>query len=273
MKLYKYVPFERLDILKNRMIRFTQISDFNDPFDLHPSFDLASAADIAALPKAEDGNGRIMPADFLQKLIAVSIPEIQRIQAANQAPGAAYLIDNNRVAHSFYDSKWGILSLTEKPNNILMWSHYADAHKGFVIQFDTDNSYFANAGLRKVEYSQERMILSASSIHNSDVLYRKSLDWAYENEWRVVKELSDHDSIIDERIYLFKCPLEVITGIIVGVNMPHERKVDLMNLCQDFGITIYQTALDKNTFSINIVPTIDGSSDPDNLVFRACHAR
>ena len=31
-----------------------------------------------------------------------------------------------------------LVCLSEKYNNILMWAHYADNHRGFVIEYDTD---------------------------------------------------------------------------------------------------------------------------------------
>jgi hypothetical protein len=36
MRLYKYVAPGRVDILANRLIRLTQITDFNDPFEVVP---------------------------------------------------------------------------------------------------------------------------------------------------------------------------------------------------------------------------------------------
>jgi hypothetical protein len=36
MSLYKYVPPERLDVLRNLRIRFTQPGAQNDPFELRP---------------------------------------------------------------------------------------------------------------------------------------------------------------------------------------------------------------------------------------------
>src|SRR5207302_2679902 len=36
----------------------------------------------------------------------------------------------------------GVLCLTEVPDSQLMWSHYAGSHKGFVIEFDSQHSYF-----------------------------------------------------------------------------------------------------------------------------------
>jgi hypothetical protein len=39
MSLYKYVPSERLDVLRNLRIRFTQPSAQNDPFEFRPLVD------------------------------------------------------------------------------------------------------------------------------------------------------------------------------------------------------------------------------------------
>ena len=39
MILYKYLTTERLDVLRNREIRFTQPAALNDPFELNPFFD------------------------------------------------------------------------------------------------------------------------------------------------------------------------------------------------------------------------------------------
>lgn len=39
MGIFKYATFERIDILSNAHIRFTQPSSFNDPFELLPYFE------------------------------------------------------------------------------------------------------------------------------------------------------------------------------------------------------------------------------------------
>ena len=35
-------------------------------------------------------------------------------------------------------SQRGVACFTTELNNILMWSHYADGHKGFCLEFDTN---------------------------------------------------------------------------------------------------------------------------------------
>ena len=53
--LYKYCDLARgLSILHKSRIRLTQPSDFNDPFELHPEFQLMSKEDIAALGSARE---------------------------------------------------------------------------------------------------------------------------------------------------------------------------------------------------------------------------
>ncbi|TOC13300.1 hypothetical protein CGJ90_24575, partial [Vibrio parahaemolyticus] len=38
-------------------------------------------------------------------------------------------------------SSFGICSLSKTFENILMWSHYADNHKGFVVEFETPTNF------------------------------------------------------------------------------------------------------------------------------------
>lgn len=52
MPIYKYVTEERIDILQNAHIRFTQPSEFNDPFELNPYF--KSFANIDFIDKSVD---------------------------------------------------------------------------------------------------------------------------------------------------------------------------------------------------------------------------
>src|ERR1700730_18357385 len=40
------------------------------------------------------------------------------------------------------DKKGGILSLSEPATNTLMWSHYADGGRDFLIEFDPKHSWF-----------------------------------------------------------------------------------------------------------------------------------
>ncbi len=43
----------------------------------------------------------------------------------------------------------GILSLSEFPDHELIWTHYADTHRGLVLCFDEQHTLFQPASLRK----------------------------------------------------------------------------------------------------------------------------
>lgn len=88
-------------------------------------------------------------------------------------------------------SQIGILFLTESNDDLLMWSHYASNHTGVCIGLDSDKEPFDSA--QTVEYTADRLLTTANVAALSDeelvrqILFRKSRQWAYEREWRVVK--------------------------------------------------------------------------------------
>jgi len=290
--LYKYVTFDRKDILENRLIRFTQPGCFNDPFEMHPSFDLMSKADLAALPDAPHQEGveapkmKLLTPEALNAMFTALMPGIQRAIRATVAGQGACALDNNLIARSVFDEKYGIFCLTDLPNNLLMWAHYANSHKGLVIQFDETHEFFQTTatdnpetGLRKVEYSNQRPVLSYSTIESPAIFYRKSTDWSYENEWRFIKPLAQATKVIDAPIYplhLFSLPVSAITGVILGATMPHEHSQQIFEICSRSElqhVTIYQVQLNDITFQLDIHPPLDGKVDPSALAGRVRSAR
>jgi hypothetical protein len=173
MSLYKYVvPHLWENILKDGFIRFTQPSDFNDPFEMQPYFEYVETEsnirkEIQDLLDSESGkemwnaglqiNYSGIPAEARGGLtfeshkkrvedgIRENIPEILIVaeQIINQMSNK----DGQLIAavrdQFLLINKWiGVLSLTEKRDNLLMWAHYAQNHQGFVIEFDDTHEYF-----------------------------------------------------------------------------------------------------------------------------------
>lgn len=123
----------------------------------------------------------------------------------------------------------GVLSLTQKPDNLLMWSHYADSHKGFCIGFNSEHSFFNRKRsekdefyyLRKVEYLEERPTKLMVDMDGTDIFLLKSDVWKYEKEWRMCAVLSDADEVknsILPAVHLFRFPPDAIDEVIIGAN-------------------------------------------------------
>lgn len=288
--LYKYFPLERSEFLSNRLLRFTQPGDFNDPFELHPSADLMSRADIAALPPAPghegpDGRMRVLTPEAMQAMLNAFLPGIQKQMARHAVHGGTFLIDNNRAAQSTFDSKFGILCLSEVADSLLMWAHYASNHRGFVVQFDETHPFFSGTefegqslSLTKVDYSPERPVVSYSSINAPHLYYRKSLEWSYEQEWRLIKPLSAASKIVSRKdfpVHFYEIPPEALRGVILGCAMPHEIRTRLFEvLAQNLAhATIFQTALSRDTYTLEIHPPLDGKLPPGALIGKICEAR
>lgn len=77
-----------------------------------------------------------------------------------------------------------ICSLSRDPNNELMWSHYAEGHKGVVIGVEVNRNQYA---VRPVEYDGLHQV-GLHNFHSDsaiDVLSHKLNVWRYEDEVRV----------------------------------------------------------------------------------------
>ena len=86
----------------------------------------------------------------------------------------------------------GVSCFSEEINNILMWSHYADKHKGFCIEFNKSYRPFSMAetilyGTNMPEYD----FFSDDDIKHKQFFYYKSDHWKYEKELRIVTDKSN----------------------------------------------------------------------------------
>lgn len=120
----------------------------------------------------------------------------------------------------------GMLSLSESPDNILMWSHYADGHRGLCIKCDVSQFPEVDDKLHKVNYEEEypRVTEYLHAMKHGDneaamrlLFTRKSKHWKYEDEWRYIRFFADGMEEIASQPVSF--PLDAITGVIFGCAM------------------------------------------------------
>lgn len=175
MILYKYFPPEKGEaFLDNPRLNFTPATFFNDPFEVRGTYPIPSNSKTVKKWKE---------------------------------------YTDNIYRHNYY-----ILSLTRSPLNTLMWSHYSNSHTGYVIGINTNLDALLNiktctipVQFGNVIYTKTKpqYLLSSDtpagddlrydfrnySLENSERLSRfflyKSLEWAYEEEVRVVKLLGN----------------------------------------------------------------------------------
>ena len=113
----------------------------------------------------------------------------------------------------------GMLCLSEKRHDILMWSHYADGHTGFCLEFDREGfkswNFCEPIQYRKAYPTCKQFIdkIESKALHQIFLL-RKSEHWKYEKEWRVIVNCENPAN------RTLKFLDELLTGIILGCQMP-----------------------------------------------------
>lgn len=145
------------------------------------------------------------PYDCYKHLLTFSPTEEQLIEYARRTllPGEKldqttnFILKNPRLVPEAYlstidsvlDSQ-GICCLTTNYRNTLMWSHYANHHKGVCLGFETHrdlDSFF----VAKVRYTDDFVPRNYFEDYEHSamiMLTTKSKDWEYEQEYRLVNE-------------------------------------------------------------------------------------
>lgn len=257
---YKYCEPDRNDVLQNGMIRFTQPADFNDPFEASPNF---------------SGNRPDLDNTLLAQYLRDAEPCTPQVRLQRLADGAQNTACLRRQFALDYPAKLSehfvVLCLSRSRGNLLMWAHYTDCHRGFVIGFDTDSEFFkrgAFGGLREVTYANIRdrapekdgryATQEELDSYNSSVFFTKSCDWAYEKELRIVRHPQEADCVPGKLngwdICLFRFPLEAVREVIVGARMTEDNRARIVELCESKyrHAQVLRASLDPEQFAMEV---------------------
>lgn len=185
--VYRYEPINNLTLknLKSQVVYFSSPQNFNDPYDCA----------INAEPKIP--KDRELKQYLRSWLKRDDVPQEVKDDIENYNPdvirstilkNATETIERER---SRFLKKAGVLCFSATKSNTLMWSHYADWHKGFCFEFSTEHDPFKK--LLRVQYKSSipKIDFVSSMKHQQneailDLFLTKSSDWKYEQEWRAI---------------------------------------------------------------------------------------
>lgn len=144
------------------------------------------------------------------------------------------------------------------PEDILMWSHYADGHKGYCLEFESDikgDFEIVNVAYKKQYQPLSQFLKEYTSDEHTwpSLLLTKSDKWKYENEVRAIT-YSEEDA--GENAIHRKFSAESLRGIILGCRMPDMHKKEIIRLAKQrkIPITISEAVEKKTDFGIDIKP-------------------
>jgi len=145
----------------------------------------------------------------------------------------------------------GIACFSATITDIMMWSHYADGHRGFCLEFDTSQLPFSKT--LEVTYVDHPplinpvdVLVQGPSEDESNELLRafvltKARCWRYEQEWRLMHA---------EASKLFGYGDRPLTGIYLGAEMDHAHKDIIALVTRGEAIQLHGMRRDTRSFAL-----------------------
>lgn len=254
--LYKYRPLINysskeklfneftLDLIKKGELHFSSPLDFNDPFDSLLYLEDKYENYLSNTNSVESRFNRKKNNTTWNDLIDKTWNEL-----SNES------WENINTAYSVSDLR--VFCVSKSYKNILMWSHYADSHKGVCVGFDfskkpliiNKNEYV----FEEVKYD-DRNKIDDIDLRMSSLLY-KFKDWKYENEFRLIL---DNSTNFDKN-YNLRINVEFIKEIVFGILTPIKYigalinelyNSDYKNLIENENLQFYQMKRNFSTYEI-----------------------
>lgn len=252
--LYRYYRFDEYteEIFTKNEIYFQKPSKFNDPLDSKICYRKGTVTEKQSFLK------RNLPL-VNPKLTEQQVNEISK----NPSKYEKFINDFCKKQDATRD-KLGVYCLTTSKDNILMWAHYSDNHKGFCLEFDRQQDEFFQRAQR-VKYSKvlptynilEHTVGEPSKHADEfvELLLTKFEGWKYEHEWRLVYTPEYGGP------YVHTFPERLLTGVILGFRISDKNRINIIEWCKarTFKPKIYQATPKDGEFGLNIIMLSGGT--------------
>lgn len=214
MSVFKYRSFSSpqifensLKIVRDKSIWFAEPNSLNDPYEY------STKSSFGKLTTAEKAN-------FWIKRGMPHLQTLNEAQKANYIKNIEALLENPLEALKNNGTQ-GIFSCSKTWENLVMWSHYSDCHRGVVIEIETDGVEILNRSF-EVIYDDRPSVYQIYKDHHVDDILKmastKYLDWAYEKEIRFFCSSGAHN-----------IPADSIKSITFGLN---SRRGNFNQFCE-----------------------------------------
>jgi hypothetical protein len=208
----------------NSRLKISHFTEFTDPFELKFGIDEHTATNNIHKEYGKNRNiikkwennleedsiayDKNSPQDIINKFTELQIADFKNV-----------------VANVLRKLKMGIICLSESPNIIQMWAHYADNHTRIVIGLDENEFVNDKEALIKVRYRDDMVLFPVTGIiekfnkyvikYIPEVISRKESNWSYEKEIRLYAMRKQQNA---DGIYYYKIPSSSIKELYLGLN-------------------------------------------------------
>lgn len=226
LSLFKYTPSLEhcMDMIINERVYLSSASRFNDPFD--------------------------------------SLPAYERIKHYGQEDKWLVAYKNIALHQKALELQKTIkvACFSEKIDSSIMWSHYADSHQGFCLEYKISDIIHEKTDiLLPVLYSEERIFDGECELEEyrefmnriRSVIYKEE-DWDYEKEWRFI--IKDNDEQKERYISNVK-PRALYIGL-KNDSIRANILVELAGYCKENGVCLYQMVSNSDTYKMEPIKIV-----------------
>jgi Protein of unknown function (DUF2971) len=277
--LYKYCDTRGADILRKLRLKITPPNRFNDPFEFAPRVTESVPPEEVhklierSLPeifKEKTAKGEFV-GDF-EEFKKIVLPQLGKAVQGGVDAYPAVAAKFREVCVELTSRTYGLLCLSAVRDDILMWSHYGDGHKGLVIGLDGRHALLSSDEplLVEVEYKEQRAEmgyfgeLGSRELHEqtTSLIRRKSPHWKYECEWRQLRALKDCETeenarCLGELNYFFPIEPRLICEVIIGCRAPQTLISEISNIKTESRFThvqFLQARMHTTNFALEFKP-------------------
>lgn len=207
---------------------------FNDPFDCYPVIDFEGTRE-----EKEAWAARVAPNFGVPASVAIEILEDVLNDPLKRTQMSAWRETVDAV---------GVLSLTEQPDDMLMWAHYADSHHGYCLELDATIQPLSLA--YRVYYHEDRPIFRLFDPNRTDIIMRTLLHkadfWRHEREWRMVCPFNTGPIALS---------VQALKSIIFGASIGSDDEKALRKIAaeREIPLTFKRAKLDERNYRIEII--------------------
>ncbi|KAA2235590.1 DUF2971 domain-containing protein [Salinarimonas soli] len=219
-------------IIVDGVLWHAQPSSFNDPFDCLP---------VITGPEGEEKLRYLKRLHAEHRAHEPRAVRRRRIKQMMQRPLSEFL--TTAVLPAAVD-RVGVVSLSAGYEQVLMWTHYADEHRGICLRFSTKGAPFKDA--YQVIYSAERPVLNVARDGGVEyfekALLTKADFWRYEQEYRTVNRTPGAQPY-DQAL---------LTGVILGARITSEDRAAVLDWLHDRpDVEIIQAVIHPGLFRLS----------------------
>jgi len=250
--LYKYRNFSTRSLvsLEQNILYFSNPDYFNDPFDcsIQPIYNKTNIEDYV-----EDFKYAVMHIKECSEDLAA-----QYIRKKFNENIETLKDEMLQYYEKIVLRRFGVFCLSGKNNDLLMWGHYADSHKGFCLEFLREKDHYFRES-KEVDYPDDNHYPEYNWPKNSDemmdisekIILTKARHWVYEEEWRVIN--SPNKMTDNYRGHERSYAEESLTAVIFGISMPKENRKLIRKITSNKNIKYKEAIASNNEFKIEII--------------------